>query len=326
MKQVFEVKNSHKRVDVFLSQTLEISKSQALHLVKSSLVCINHMVCKKGGESLKIGDKVMILAPPVIPCEKPSEIHRDIAIIYEDSEILLLNKPPGLVVHSAPSVKEATLVDWLKMKGFSLSSLSGEERYGIVHRLDKQTSGAIIIAKTNQAHVKLSQQLKNREMGRYYLAIIDGIMPQKMTIECQIGRHPKNRLKMANLDTFRHKRLVSRYSKSDFIPLLESKNGKFQLIGAKLYTGRTHQIRAHLQTLSKHILGDRLYGYELDMDIRIMLHAYLIYFIHPLTGKKMFFKVPVFDDMLKFLNDNFDRIILDEVTREDFIFHCFDTF
>lgn len=326
MKQSFEVKSPHKRVDTFLANELKIPKNQIIHLIKNSLVLINQNTCKKGGEKLEEGDRIDILAPSVqTPCRDFSDMSIDVPIIYEDDEVLVLNKPPFLVVHNAPSVKEATLLDWLKSRGFSLSTLAGEERFGIVHRLDKETSGAIVIAKSNHAHTSLSSQLQNREMGRYYLAIIDGRLGERKTIECQMGRNPKNRLKMVSLERVRQKNLPSRYSKSDFIPLLCSKNGDFELIAAKLHTGRTHQIRTHLESISKHILGDRLYGYKGECDVRIMLHAYLMYFIHPSTGKKMFFKVPVFDDMLEFLYQNFDKKGLDEVTKEDFILHRFDT-
>ncbi|PAF53940.1 RNA pseudouridine synthase [Helicobacter sp. 13S00482-2] len=325
MKQLFQVYHPNKRIDTFLSQKLEIPKNQITHLIKNSLVFINGKPCKKGGEALIAGDEVSILEPVLQSSSKPSQLDMNISIIYEDPQVLILNKPPFLVVHDAPSVKEPTLVDWLKFKGFSLSTLSGEERFGIVHRLDKETSGAIVIAKTNDAHTKLSAQLQNRTMGRYYLAIIDGRLLQKKTIECEMARNPNNRLKMVNLDRVRQKNLPSRYSKSDFVPLAPSNNLNMELIAAKLSTGRTHQIRVHLESISRHIIGDELYGYKGRNDLRIMLHAYLIYFIHPHTGKKMFFKVPVFDDMLEFLNQNFDKAVLDEVTKEDFILRCFDT-
>ncbi|MDO7253387.1 RluA family pseudouridine synthase [Helicobacter cappadocius] len=326
MKALFEVEYPIKRVDTFLSQRLDIPKNQITHLIKNSLVFINDKPCKKGGENLVLGDKVAIFDPILdLSEQKRSYIDIDISIIYEDSEVLVLNKPPFVVVHNAPSVKEPTLVDWLKSKGFSLSTLSGEQRFGIVHRLDKETSGAIVIAKTNNAHTKLSDQLQSREMGRYYLAIIDGRLGERKTIECQIGRNPNNRLKMISLDRIRQKNIPSRHSKSDFVPLLGGKNGDMELIGAKLYTGRTHQIRVHLESISRHIIGDKLYGYRGNDNIRVMLHAYLMYFIHPSTGKKMFFKAPVFDDMLEFLNQNFDKAGLDEVIAEDFILHRFNT-
>ncbi|WP_095332921.1 RluA family pseudouridine synthase [Helicobacter sp. 11S02596-1] len=325
MKKVLHIEATYERLDTFLSGELGISKSQAGQLIKKSLVFLNDVVCKKGGQRLKIGDRLHIIEPDNVPTP-PKEIPWDVPIIYEDDDILLLNKPPGLVVHPAPSVKGATLVDWLKFKGFSLSNCSGEERYGIVHRLDKETSGAILVAKNNLAHAQLSEQLKNREMGRYYLAVLTEGINKPITIECQMGRHPKNRLKMANLDGFRQKMPASRYSKSQFVPLLASDKSGLGLIAAKLYTGRTHQIRVHLESISRHIVGDKLYGRGDDWNVRVLLHAYLIYFSHPVTGKKMFFKVPVFDDMLEFLNKNFDEAGLNEAIREAHILSAFDAF
>lgn len=321
----FEINNAHRRVDAFLSKELQVPKNQILNLIKNSLVLINGSICKKGGESLKIGDDIRILQKqvPINSLQNTPHINLEIPIIYEDEALLVLNKPPNLVVHKAPSVREGTLVDWLKQQGFSLSNISAQERYGIVHRLDKNTSGAMVIAKTNHAHSQLSKQLRDREMGRYYLAVIDKDLSKKVDVECRIGRHPKNRLKMTKLDNFRQKNLTSRHSKSEFSPLMTSRQSNLSLIAAKLYTGRTHQIRAHLETLGSHILGDRLYGYKGMIDIRTLLHAYLVHFIHPISGRKMFFKVPVFDDMLEFLGKNFDEAGLYAVIQEDFILQCF---
>lgn len=328
---IFEADDTYKRIDTFLSKKLQVSKNQILHLIKDSLVCINGGICKKGGESLKIGDNIKILqkqVPLSLPQNTP-HMSLKIPIIYEDETLLVLNKPPNLVVHKAPSVQGETLVDWLKQQGFCLSTISSQERYGIVHRLDKDTSGAIVIAKDNYTHTQLCEQLKNREMGRYYLAVIDKNLDKKINVECQIGRHPKNRLKMTKLDNFRQKKLTSRYSKSEFLPLMTNKQGNTSLIAAKLHTGRTHQIRAHLESLNCHILGDRLYGYKGEIGTRVLLHAYLAHFIHPTSGRKMFFKVPVFDDMLEFLKKNFDEADLYEVIQEDFIlqrFSCYRDF
>ncbi|PAF47479.1 RNA pseudouridine synthase [Helicobacter sp. 12S02634-8] len=327
MKKTFQIKDFYPRLDGFLSQELEISKSQVLGWIKSSLVTLNGQIVQKGGLKLKNGDCITLLPPPPLTQQHTPPIPQmDIDIIYEDTDILLLNKPPHLIIHKAPSVKEATLVDWLKSKGFALSDISHQERYGIVHRLDKDTSGAILIAKNNHAHIRLSEQLKNRVMGRYYLCVITPPLLRPSTIECQLGRHPNNRLKMTNLDRLKLSLSSARYSKSQFVPLLSSKNGALSLLCAKLFTGRTHQIRAHLESISRHIIGDKLYGTQDTYDVRMLLHAYLIYFSHPRTGKKMFFKVPVFDDMLEFLVKNFDKVGLDAAIREDQILRSFDTF
>ncbi|RDU71181.1 RluA family pseudouridine synthase [Helicobacter brantae] len=301
------------RVDHFLCNALAQSKNQVNQAIKNGLVQINSKVCKKNGELLKVGDKVSFT-----PLQKPKseclcEFDYEIEVLYEDEEVLVLNKPPHLVVHSAPSVKEATLVDYLKAKGYQLSNLSGEERFGIVHRLDKDTSGAIAIAKSNQAHIALCKELKEKTMGRYYLALIDLPLKDRVEVECLMGRNPNNRLKMAKLP-------YGRYSKTTFIPLLGTSPS---LVVAKLDTGRTHQIRVHLETLSRHILGDKMYGKKDNSSLRLMLHAYLMYFIHPISQKKILIQAPLFEDMLGFLKQNFSLEDIDEVISQEHILECF---
>ena len=311
-------------------------------------------------------------------------INFDIAVLYEDSEVLVLNKPAGVVVHSAPSVREATLVDWLLAKGYALSNLGGQLRAGLVHRLDKGTSGALIIAKNNAAHESLCKQLQNRALGRFYLALTD--LPLKEDIICvekSLIRCPKNRLKKLAVSGFVRgartaktafanvlcgrdlglnlsenssinssedlnlnsslnfgensgKNLNSNLNSSENLNLnsnenssknsnsnktlnfnlnssenskksLNSKpNSSVNLIAAKLFTGRTHQIRAHLESLNRHILGDKLYGYKGKDYERVMLHAYFLYFTHPKTGEEMLVKAPLFEDFKQILN-HFDE-------------------
>ncbi len=172
--------------------------------------------------------------------------------------MMVVNKPSGLVVHPAPSVKGATLVDWLVSKGVSLSNILGKERYGIVHRIDKNTTGALVVAKTNEAHEKLSFQLRNKSMGRYYLAVIDHPLKESCIVEKPIGRSRKNRYKMDVVNG-------GKDSKSAFYKLIQN-DDNLELIVAKLFTGRTHQIRVHLKSLGRHILGDVLYGFKSKED------------------------------------------------------------
>jgi 23S rRNA pseudouridine1911/1915/1917 synthase len=230
----------------------------------------------------------------------------DIEILYEDEYLLVVNKPAGLVVHPAPSVKEPTLVDWLIHKGISLSTISGEERYGIVHRIDKETTGALVVAKDNKIHEALSLQLQDKSMGRYYLALIDCPLKDDIVVDKPIGRNPKNRLKMDVIPN-------GRSAKTAFVKLLTSQHG-VELIAAKLFTGRTHQIRVHLNTLGRHILGDDLYGFKSKRDkiSRVNLHAYLLYLVHPVSGERMEFVAPLFEDMKAYISKNFDQGEVDE--------------
>jgi 23S rRNA pseudouridine1911/1915/1917 synthase len=235
----------------------------------------------------------------------------EVPVLYEDAYLMVLNKPAGVVVHPAPSVRGATLVDWLVTRGISLSTLSGEERHGIVHRLDKETSGAIVIAKDNATHQALGDELRSREMGRYYLAIVDHPLREDTRVEQPIARHPKNRLKMAVVEGGRHAR-------TDFIKLAEGNDGT-ELIAARLHTGRTHQIRVHLAHLGRHILGDELYGYRGSRrEIpRVFLHAARLYLTHPATKERLEVTAPLPEDMRHYLKHHYERSIIDEITAAE---------
>ena len=473
------------RLDVFLSSQLGISRNQISSLIKSAAVRVNGAVQTKPGYKLSAGELVRIDYPAPAPQQMSAErLNFDVEILYEDDDLLVVNKPAGLTVHPAASVKEPTLVDWLKSRGYLLSTLGGELRAGIVHRLDKLTSGALLVAKNNAAHAALSAQLSDKSMGRIYLALIDLPLKEPCVIERPISRNPANRLKMgivpggrsaksafyeilsgaeltelqnsaekcdkilstsaddgtaagkststdkisatdkilaanasasrisakdkisgdatdkildvdkilnANRDADTSKILATDVStrgnkilnvgltagvdkisitnvsasknagmdeilndyagannadeisnncmrsadkisiqSADKIPssradsadkiltakmsadqtrparLAENKflNFKnpaqnqnlppinlksFNLVAAKLFTGRTHQIRVHLSSINRHILGDHLYGFKSENAkiSRILLHAYLLYFIHPRSGKEV---------------------------------------
>lgn len=324
MQKVFIALTDHKRLDEFLAKELQISKNQVLNLIKEGLVFCQKKEVKKGGLALKEGDEITLLTPKITPKPLKRGLDLEIGVIFEDEDLLVLNKPPNLVVHKAPSVKEPTLVDWLESKNYELSNLGLKERYGIVHRLDKDTSGGIVIAKNNFTHVHLSDQLKTKMMGRYYIALLSTpLKEEKMSVECYLTRNPNNRLKMMALKAAQKEK--SRYSKSEFTSLLTSQNN-LNLIGAKLFTGRTHQIRAHLEYLNRHIIGDNLYGLNEALfkeEIRIMLHAYLIEFKHPRSEQKLRFKVPLLKDMLEYLKKVFNKENLDEVLDEEKILHAF---
>lgn len=369
------------RLDRFLSENLGISRSQITQLIAKNAVQINGKIASKSGILLKNGDEIQIIELLKSSLNSESLVPKsDIFIekIYEDDDILVLNKPPFLATHGAPSLKEESLVDWLKAHKIRLSNVSGEMRMGIIHRLDKQTSGAIVVAKNNIAHSLLSAQLADKSMGRIYLAIIDLPLREDLEVECYLGRNTKNRLKMSKIvikdlrgescnfvanrgdshkisgmdlsadlpkdsqiDLPKIPRGV-RYSKSRFIKLLTSKDGTKELICAQLFTGRTHQIRAHLESINRHIIGDELYGYKgvnraknnitnsenltNPAQYRVMLHSYVLYLAHPKDCKvfakshsknaKMLFLANLFDDMNCFLEKYFDMEKVDEILRD----------
>ncbi len=319
-KQIIIV-SENTRVDKFLSDFLNVSRNQIINLIKNKFVHVNKKIISKQGLKLKFNDEVEVYFPKIEKIDFSENINFDVEILYEDDEILVINKPLNLVIHSAPSVKEPTLVDWLKSKGFSLSTISGEHRYGIVHRLDKETTGVMVVAKNNKSHEFLSNQLQDKSMGRYYLALIDLALKENIEIIKPIARNPSNRLKMGIVNG-------GRDAKSQFIKLALSKNAKFELISAKLFSGRTHQIRVHLSSISRHILGDSLYGFKSESDKikRVFLHSYILYLLHPKTKEEMKFIAPIPTDMKNFLDDNFNMEMENEIIKPIGIINSFNNF
>ncbi|PIF04265.1 MAG: RluA family pseudouridine synthase [Arcobacter sp.] len=307
------------RLDMFLAQKLNETRNQIDQLISKGFVSVENKKKAKSGLKLKVGQNILVTLPEVIK-EKPLEVDFDIEIIYEDKDFMVINKPSGVVVHGAPSVKVATLVDWLKKKNISLSTVSGEERHGIVHRIDKGTSGLLCIAKTNEAHVALSKQLENKTMGRFYLAMIDLPLKEDITIDAAISRNPSNRLKMGLLSS-------GKRAKTSFVKLSLSTNEKYELIAAKLFTGRTHQIRLHLESLHRHILGDSLYGFKGNVDKikRVYLHAYSLYLQHPITNEKMNFTASLPEDMENFYKSNFNEEDYNEKINTEYIISRFNS-
>jgi 23S rRNA pseudouridine1911/1915/1917 synthase len=310
--------DSPERLDTFLATQLDVTRNQVVQLIKQENVNVDGKGVAKPGLKLKAGQSVTVAIPEPQSSE-PQPVDFDVEVLYEDEHLMVINKPSGVTVHPAPSVKEATLVDWLKLNNVRLSTISGEERHGIVHRLDKGTSGAMVIAKSNEAHEALSLQLQDKSMGRYYLAVITPPLKEDLTtVEKPIGRSTHNRLKMAHIDH-------GKSAKTMFKKLLLSNDEKQELIACKLFTGRTHQIRVHLETLSRHITGDHLYGIKSPKGTmaRILLHAYILYFTHPATRETMRFSVPMDPIMQEYLDKHFDKETLDESTRPEFIEHSF---
>jgi 23S rRNA pseudouridine1911/1915/1917 synthase len=308
-------------LDTFLAHKLNQSRSQVAQLIKKECVFVDNKKVPRSGVKLKIDQIVKVEFPEVEEVEA-LEIDFDVEVLFEDDDVLVINKPSGLTVHPAPSVKEATLVDWLKHKGIRLSTISGEERHGIVHRLDKGTSGVMVVAKNNEAHQALSEQLQDKSMGRYYLAVIEPPLKDDITvIEGPIKRSSNNRLKMAC-------EAGGKEAKTAFKQLSLSEDEKYQLIGCKLFTGRTHQIRVHLETKSRHIVGDHLYG-AVKKDAsseRILLHAYELHFVHPSTKKMVSFVAPIEHTMKEYIYKKFDTEQIDEATKTEYIINSFNNF
>lgn len=306
------------RLDLFLTLKLGQTRNQIVQLIEQNAITVNQKPSAKAGLKLKSGDNVSIVFP-LVKSTPAHIIDFDVEILFEDDDILVINKPSGLTVHPAPSVKEPTLVDWLKTRGVALSTLSGEERHGIVHRLDRGTSGVMVVAKNNEAHEALSLQLQDKSMGRYYMAVITPPLKEEETlVDKPIGRSSQNRLKMAISEG-------GKSAKTMFRKLLPSHDSSCELIVCKLFTGRTHQIRVHLESLSRHILGDHLYGtHTKDAKLEhILLHAYMLYLTHPTSGESLSFKAPLDAVMNDYLKKHFEPKELHETISQIRFEHLF---
>ena len=302
------------RADRFVADRLQIGRNEAAQLIKNG--CVGG--ASKPSDQLKPDAPIVITLPQKPAQNEPPLINFDIEILYEDDELLVINKPAGAVVHSAPSYKGATVVDWLNARGITLSTMAGENRAGIVHRIDKETTGALAIAKTNTAHRDLSQQLQERTMGRYYLAVIDRPLKNDCIVDLPIARNPHERTKMAVVSS-------GRAAKSAFISLAALENG-MELIACKLFSGRTHQIRVHLAHISRHIAGDTLYGYKSPTDriLPILLHAYMLYLRRPQNGENILVSAPLSPHFSEFLNANLHKENIDELLQTRRIERGFD--
>lgn len=278
-----------KRLDAFVSEMAEdATRSYVQKLIKDGYVEISGKKITKPGLKLK-GDEVIDV---VFPEEKDLELVPEdipLEIVYEDDAIAVINKGPDMVVHPAHGNYSGTLVNALLYKMDKLSDINGDIRPGIVHRLDKDTSGIIVVAKTNEAHEKLAEMFKEKNLEKTYICIAKGIFGEKEgRIETLIGRDPKERKRMAVVEE-NGKKAISNYRVLD-----EGKN--FSLVEVKIETGRTHQIRVHMKYLNHPILGDTTYGNSTDGVKRQMLHAYRLKFIHPITGEEMVVTAPLPED------------------------------
>lgn len=287
------VDTSGERLDAFLAARLpDLSRSRIQVLIREQFIIVNGNPAKPR-DAVKIGDRIDIAIPEAVPLDAaPQDIPLD--ILFEDDDLVVLNKAPGMVVHPAPGNPDGTLVNALlhHCQG-RLSGIGGVERPGIVHRLDKDTSGCLVVAKSDAAHQSLVTQFSERStMEKLYLAVTLGIpKPAKDTIFTHIGRHPVNRQKMAVVNPPGGKTAIT-----DYEILATDAATLTALVLCHLHTGRTHQIRVHLHHKGTPLLGDPIYGKPAKnptLPDRLMLHAWKLSFDHPITGKRHQFEAPI---------------------------------
>ena len=283
------------RLDSFLAKRIkELSRSAVARLLKEGEILIDGKSVSANHKT-KTGEIFSINIPDPEPLDaEPENIPID--TIFEDEDIIVINKRAGLVVHPAKGNTRGTLVNALLYHCKDLSGIGGKMRPGIVHRLDKDTSGLIVIAKNDQSHKALSEQLKSKTMGRVYVAVVRGIIKKdKDTIDVPIGRHPVYRKKMSiRTDT-------PREAVTDYEVLERFKDTTY--VKVRLRTGRTHQIRVHLSSLNHPVLGDLVYGkHKTKLIDRTALHAMRLTLIHPGSGEKMKFEAPLPPDFEELLS------------------------
>ena len=268
------------RIDIWLSTETNTTRSFIKNRCHEGKILVNNKVVK-ASHLLKTNDEISYDLSETPINLAPTDIKLD--VLFEDKDIIVINKPAGLTVHPGAGNKTNTLVNALLHYNKTLSSIGGLERPGIIHRLDKDTSGVIVVAKNNNAHQKLASDFKNRLIDKKYLALVHGYLKEKEgTIELPLARHQNNYKKFV-VDVLRGK-----HAHTDYVVVKEA-NEK-SLLDITLHTGRTHQIRVHLSHLGYPLVGDGLYGKK--GGDRQLLHAYIISFTHPTTGKRMTFTAP----------------------------------
>jgi len=288
-KLVVPKEHARLRLDLFLVKSLpEFSRSRIQHLIRSGFVRVGG-VTTRPHHSLRSGDEIEVTEPPPEKIQTKAEAI-PLAILYEDDDLIVINKAAGMTVHPGAGQQEHTLVNALLHHCATLSGIGGRERPGIVHRLDKETSGCLVAAKTDVAHRELSKQFAARTVEKIYLALVAGkLRKQAGVIENKIGRHPVHRQKMSVSST------RGRAAKTEYRVLRSSEQAT--LIECKLHSGRTHQIRVHLHHLGSPVLGDKIYTAMFARAFpRQMLHAWKLGFSHPRTGEWKQFEAPVPDD------------------------------
>ena len=275
------------RIDAYLRAQTEFSRSRISALMLEGAVSVDGEVQVKPAFKVAAGQHIALAVPQTRPVDiLPQDIPLD--ILYQDADVVIVNKPCGMVVHPAAGNEDGTLVNALLYHVHDLSGIGGEMRPGIVHRLDKDTSGLILIAKNDRAHAALSEQFKARTMEKHYRAVAFGNFTEDAgLIDAPIARHPVDRKKMAIVPN-------GKPSQTEW-KVLERLKGATSL-DVHLLTGRTHQIRVHMHSIGHPLLGDRIYAPNIRTSVhipRLMLHAYSLAFTHPTTGERMTLCAPL---------------------------------
>jgi len=278
------------RLDLWLAAERSVTRTAAHTLIEAGLVTVNGRPAR-AGHRVKPRDVIVVTPPdvpgPAAPVGGPAV---SLDVVYEDEQLAVINKPAGMVVHPALGHPHSTLADGLRQRGTTWSLMGGEERPGIVHRLDRDTSGLLVVAKTEGAHRALAAQLLDRSLGRTYWALVHGKFTEDTgTIEAPIKRDPRHRQRMAVVTG-------GRQSITDFT-VVERCAGAARL-DVDLRTGRTHQIRVHLAYIDHPVVGDTVYGLRSEKAApRLALHARRLRFLHPADGEPRSFEAPVPDDL-----------------------------
>ncbi|HPJ23531.1 MAG TPA: RluA family pseudouridine synthase [Bacillota bacterium] len=281
------------RVDKYLTLAdPDLSRSMIKKLIEEKKVLVNGNPCKASYQ-VRLNDVLEITEVDLFDWEiTPTKM--DLDIVYEDDDVLVVNKPSGMVVHPAPGHYDDTMVNGLMYHINALSDVNGDLRPGIIHRIDKDTSGLLMVAKTNRAHMILAEELKNKETKREYIALVDGIIKNKTgKISAPIGRDRSNRLKMAVIAS--GKPAVTYF---EVLEVFEDKT----LIKCVLETGRTHQIRVHMAYIGHPLVGDYVYGNAKNNEFGQYLHAKTLGFTHPITGEFMEFDSELPDEFKDFID------------------------
>lgn len=300
--KTLNARENYARADVFLSENLEgFTRSAVKKLFENGLVVICDKQAKPS-QQITAGDIVNVNLPDAVEYSaKPEDIPVD--IVYEDEDIAVVNKPQGMTVHMGNGNVDGTLVNALLYKLDKLSGINGVIRPGIVHRIDKDTSGLLVVAKNDAAHLSLSKQIEEKTCKRSYLALLEGNLKQDYgTVTTYIGRDPTDRVKMAVVSPEKGKIAITDYK------VLKRYRENFTLCRFDLHTGRTHQIRVHARHLAHPIVGDPVYGVK-KQKFKLggqLLHAWRLELVHPKSGEKLTFEAPLpdyFSNVLNKLNE-----------------------